>query len=91
MNGHARSVTFVGSDKLNKTLVSAGSDGLVLVFLFEYIADLSYGTLRQLQLKDESMLAAQLRLAKCKEDYSQYRAMISVFESLTTKLQEDES
>ena len=31
LNGHTRSVTFVGLDKLNKTLLSAGSDGLVLV------------------------------------------------------------
>jgi hypothetical protein len=29
--GHSRSVTFVGMDKLNKILVSAGSDGLVVV------------------------------------------------------------
>jgi hypothetical protein len=33
IGGHARSVTFVGMDKLNKTLVSAGSDGVVLVYL----------------------------------------------------------
>jgi hypothetical protein len=31
LNGHIGSVTFVGVDKLNKTLVSAGSDGLILV------------------------------------------------------------
>ena len=49
LNGHTRSVTFVGMDKLNKTLVSAGSDGLVLVYFLQYFADLSYGISRQLQ------------------------------------------
>jgi hypothetical protein len=34
LNGHVGSVTFVGVDKLNKTLVSAGSDGLILVSPF---------------------------------------------------------
>jgi hypothetical protein len=34
LNGHVGSVTFVGVDKLNKTLVSAGSDGLILVLPF---------------------------------------------------------
>ena len=31
VNGHSKSVTFVCMEKLNKTLISAGSDGLVLV------------------------------------------------------------
>ena len=35
IGGHTRSVTFVGMDQLNKTLVSAGSDGLVLVSTFQ--------------------------------------------------------
>jgi len=33
--GHTRSVTFVALDRLNKTLVSAGSDGLVLLWDFK--------------------------------------------------------
>lgn len=32
LKGHTQRVTFVGLDKLNKTLISAGRDGLVLVF-----------------------------------------------------------
>lgn len=47
LNGHTRSVTFVGMDKLNKTLVSAGSDGLILVHLHQCYADLSYGISRR--------------------------------------------
>lgn len=35
IDGHSRSVTFVGIDKLNKILVSAGSDGVVLVHPFQ--------------------------------------------------------
>jgi U3 small nucleolar RNA-associated protein 21 len=35
MNGHTRSITFVGLDRLNKTLVSAGSDGIVLLWDFK--------------------------------------------------------
>ena len=44
--GHSGSVTFVGMDKLNKTLVSAGSDGLILVLISELIANCSYGISR---------------------------------------------
>jgi hypothetical protein len=33
VGGHSRGVTFVGIDQLNKTLISASSDGLILVSL----------------------------------------------------------
>ena len=47
VEGHTRSVTFVGMDKLNKTLVSAGSDGLVIVVHLPYRTNCSCGISRQ--------------------------------------------
>ena len=49
MSGHTRGVTFVGLDKLNKTLVSAGSDGSVLVNILLVRSNSSYGISRLLQ------------------------------------------
>lgn len=68
LNGHLRSVTFVGLDKLNKTLVSASSDGVVLVCDSQCSANISCGISKLQRLKEKSTLAVLLLLAKCRVD-----------------------